>query len=191
MFGWTQRTWYWIGFGAITLLTLLAANIFYWLAWQQTVPGYFYTGINLFAGLDKLVYFSMVEQGLQGHIMMKNLHTVESQLGLFWSPHWWLIGLTARWLSIGTVVAYHVWRLVLTIGLLVALHHFIKHIFLTARQRLVALCFSIFASGFGAYVMVFRPELLSDGVRIFELNRSSFIQPVNPPYSSGATSYCW
>jgi hypothetical protein len=89
-------------FWLIALVFLCATNAFIFFGYSFQSVGRHYTGINIFGAADKLVYYSQIEQGRQGLIMMKNLHTSEMQKGLFFAPHWWLIGQTGRWLNIPT-----------------------------------------------------------------------------------------
>ncbi len=125
---------------------VVIANIFYVTGYRNPIAGRTYTGINIFNYADKLVYQSMVWQGSHGTIMMKNLYTSELQKGLLYSPHWWLIGETARVFGWSIEISMNVWRVLLGLLLVYVIYLWIKRLFIGYKARLLAL---LFVSGAG------------------------------------------
>lgn len=148
-------------FWLIALVFLCATNAFIFFGYSFQSVGRHYTGINIFGAADKLVYYSQIEQGRQGLIMIKNLHTSEPQKGLFFAPHWWLIGQTGRWLNISNDVAYQLYRIILSLIVLALLWYLASKIFNTVWERAGAFSLVLFASGWGWIVGFFQPEVLT------------------------------
>ncbi len=142
---------------------VIAVNLYYLAAYFQTPDGWTFTGVNLFAAADKLIYYSMVEQGAEGIYMMKNLHTSEPQLGLFFSPHWWLIGQTGKLLGIGNIASYHLYRVLLTIAFLLVLYQLLKQLFKDPLERILGVAVVLFAGGWGWILALFNPGILVNG----------------------------
>ena len=158
---------YQISFWVLGLLLLLLANVFYLAAWQKTPPGRHYTGVNLFAAADKLVYYSMIEQGVKGRLMMKNLETAEPQKGLFFSPHWWLIGQTAKLFDLSPVTSYHLYRILGSLAFLLLLYFLLERLFKSAGSKLLASSLVLAAAGWGWWIVLWWPAILVDSAQLF------------------------
>src|SRR3990167_7989515 len=99
----------------LSMIFLLLTNIASLNFKSHEKPGFTYTGANPYAAADKLVYLSMIEQGREGILFMKNLHTVDPQIGLLLSPHWYLIGQFGRLTAMNNLASYQTARILLTI----------------------------------------------------------------------------
>lgn len=141
------------GYIVLAVVLLFVANIFYIVGYLHPVADRTYTGINIFNYADKLVYQSMVWQGSQGVIMMNNLYTSEAQKGLLFSPHWWLIGETARVLGWSIEISMNVWRLLLGLLLICVMYLWIKRLFNGLKARLIAFGFVCGAGTMGWWLL--------------------------------------
>ncbi len=148
-------------FWFIALVFLCVTNAFIFFGYSFGVSHKHYSGINIFGAADKLVYYSQIEQGRQGSIMMKNLHTSEPQKGLFFSPHWWLIGQTAKWLNLSNDIAYQLYRIILTLIMLGLFWYLSGKLFSGFWERVAGWSVVLFASGWGWIVGFFQPEVLT------------------------------
>ena len=130
-------------------LFLLVSNIWYINATFHTIPGYRFTGANPYASADKLVYQSMVEQGREGIIFMRNLHTTEPQKGLLLSPLWFAIGQTAYIVNVSNNAAYQSFRILFTLLFLWMLYQLLTKLFRRSSDRFFSLLVVLFSGGLG------------------------------------------
>ena len=144
----------------LSMIFLLLTNIASLNFKSHEKPGFTYTGANPYAAADKLVYLSMIEQGREGILFMKNLHTVDPQIGLLLSPHWYLIGQTALLLDITNAGAYLLYRLLFAILFLWLLYVFLGKFFESDGQFFSAAGFILFSAGLGWLFVAIHPELL-------------------------------
>jgi len=183
-----ESRWY---VGSI-LLFLLATNAGYLSSWFRTPPSHRYTGIGLESVGDKLVYYSMIEQGREGMLFMKNRHTSEDQRALLFSPHWYLVGMTSQFLGISPVASYHMYRLLFILVFLWLLYLFILKLYATERERHLAYATVLFASGLGWYFLEHHPEIVRPDlhwmytfqqhpVDIYVTEMNTFINTVQSP----------
>lgn len=151
----------------LSIFFIIAVNLYYVAAYSQTPTGRTFTGVNLFAGADKLIYYSMVEQGAEGSYMMKNIHTSEPQLGLFFSPHWWLIGQTGKLFGFGNIASYHLYRVLLTIAFLLVLYQLLKQLFKNPLERALGAAIVLFAGGWGWILSVLNPDIITNSEKAY------------------------
>lgn len=152
----SKKTAIFISIGA---LFLVLTNVIFFRLYLQTPAGHAYTGIGFEAVADKLVYYSMIQQGAHGILFMKNVHTSEPQLGLLFSPHWYLIGMTSSLLHISIPLAYHVYRWLATIGFLMLLYAFVQKLFSKTTDQSIAFAAALFSSGLGWLYFVAHPRI--------------------------------
>lgn len=150
-----------IAYCGLAIGFLFLSNLAYINLALHTKPGSEYTGANPYTAADKLVYMSMVEQGRHGVLFMKNLHTSEPQKGLMVSPHWYVIGSTARLLSISNNASYQAYRILFSVLFLWLLWVFLAHCFVRLRDRIVAAAFVLFSGGLGWVFIIFYPQLIA------------------------------
>ncbi|MBI4090886.1 MAG: hypothetical protein HY422_02580 [Candidatus Komeilibacteria bacterium] len=139
----------WTGYVLLGTIFLLLTNLGYLNFALRATPEYRYTGANQYAPADKLVYMSMIQQGREGILFMKNLHTTDSQRGLLLSPNWFIIGQTARILGVSNNFSYQLYRIVLTLVFLWFLAVVIQKICATSASALTAYAFVLFSGGLG------------------------------------------
>lgn len=145
----------------ISIVFLLLTNLAYLNFAFHATPDYRYTGANPYAAADKLVYKSFVQQGREGSLVMRNQHTIEPQRGLLLSPHWYVIGQTARILNISNNSSYQFYRVLLTALFLWLLYIILHKLFTRDRDRLLAAFVVLFSGGFGWIFFVKNLDILS------------------------------
>lgn len=138
-----------LGFILLSAVFLLLTNIGYLNFALHATPDYRYTGANQYAPADKLVYMSMIQQGREGILFMKNLHTTDPQSGSLFSPHWYIIGQTARLLDVSNNFSYQLYRVLFTIVFLWLLVVLARVLFPDTRAALVGFAFVLFSGGLG------------------------------------------
>ncbi|OGY89408.1 MAG: hypothetical protein A3B30_02035 [Candidatus Komeilibacteria bacterium RIFCSPLOWO2_01_FULL_52_15] len=142
----------------VAALFLILTNVVYLRLYLQTPPGYVYSGVGLEAAADKFVYFSMIEQGKEGKLFMRNTHTLEPQRGLLFSPQWLAVGMTSRFMNINTRLAYHLARIILTVPFLIVMFFFIGKLFTHLHYRVLAAS-TLLLPGTGWLYLLIRPEI--------------------------------
>ena len=155
-----HRDSYPLYFTIVAALFLLVVNLGYLNLALHATPDFVYTGANPYAASDKLVYMSMVQQGREGLLFMKNLHTVEPQIGSMLSPHWFLIGQTANLFSLSNNAAYQIYRVVFIILFLWLLYALLNRLFTTTFDKIFAALFVLFSGGLGWYVFMKNPLIV-------------------------------
>lgn len=140
---------------------LLFTNLVYINYALHSTPDYQYTGANPHAAADKLVYMSMIQQGREGVLFMKNLHTTEPQKGLLLSPHWYVIGQTANLFNVSNNTSYQLYRVLFIISFLILLYIILGKLFKKSAKFNLAAVFVLFTGGVGWFILLRFPELLS------------------------------
>lgn len=141
-FGFSLSTWLIIG------VVMLAVIWPYFWAIINT-QGDYYTDFNIWAGADKPVYLSQIEQARQGHLFFKNLYTAEAQNYVQLSPVWLALGLLGKLTTWSNEAVFHLGRIVAALFFLIVLANFLKNIFTTQRWRDLTLLLVGFSSGLG------------------------------------------
>lgn len=139
---------------------IILTNVVYINYWQRTPTGALYTGANHQAASDKLVYMSLIQQGREGKLWMRNLHTTEPQQGLLFSPHWYIIGQTGKILHISNLASYQLYRLMLTVVFLCLLYLWLKRLFSRGWDIIGASVFVLFSGGLGWVQLLRHPSIL-------------------------------
>lgn len=167
----------------VGFLFLLLTNLAYINFVAHEKPGYKYTGANPYAPADKLVYMSMVEQGREGILFMKNLHTTDPQKGLMLSPHWYLIGQTARLFNLSNNASYQLYRVSFTVLFVWLLYLILQKLFSNHRHRVIAGIFVLFSGGLGWLYVVQNPEVLT----LLSSSQKFFLAPIDLYVTEGNT----
>lgn len=152
------------GFLLLGILFLLLTNLGYLNYALRATPEYRYTGANVYAPADKLVYMSMIQQGREGILFMKNLHTTDPQQGLLLSPHWYIIGQTARILNVSNNFSYQLYRIVLTAVFLWLLAVLVQKLCDTMAAALTAYAFVLFSGGLGWLYVLGHATVIGNGI---------------------------
>ncbi|MCX6785157.1 MAG: hypothetical protein NTV81_04530 [Candidatus Komeilibacteria bacterium] len=115
----------------------------------------YYTGVNIWAGADKPIYLSQIEQARAGHWLLKNLYTAEPQSYVQLSPVWLALGLAGKITTLSNVAIFQLGRILSALLLLIVLANFLKKIFASLFWRNLALLMVCFSSGLG--LLSFQP----------------------------------
>lgn len=105
----------WLVWLALAIVTTLP----YVLATLRTPAEHTFTGV-LGAYDDTFTYFAWIRQGADGHVLLRDLFTSESQPQEFFLPLWSIIGFAARVTGAPVAVIFHVARLLAALLLLMA-----------------------------------------------------------------------
>jgi len=124
----------------------------------------YYNGMHILSPMDAPVYLSYIQQVKQGHILLADLFTTESDMPALFNPFWLAVGLIAKIFNLAAPLAFHLVRIILIPIFLFSLYKFIS-LFLSeyaAKRKMFCLVYSIFATGLGFfYTMFFGLNLLS------------------------------
>ncbi len=162
----------------ISIITLFLVNlpILYFSLFPK--ERYFFLGRNAINSQETYPNISFIEQSKQGKNLLENLYTTEKQTPTLIKPLYWFIGKTAKLVSISSVVAYHVSRIILSIIFFLVLYKFLLKIFPNSRQKLICYTFVLLASGLGVFVHTILPT--SSDLSIPESN--TFLSLADAPH---------
>ncbi|MEK7584018.1 MAG: hypothetical protein AAB490_02135 [Patescibacteria group bacterium] len=178
----TQRDSYPLYFTIVAALFLLVVNLGYLNLALHATPDFVYTGANPYTAADKLVYMSMVQQGREGLLFMKNVHTLDPQIGSMLSPHWFLIGQTANLFGLSNNAAYQIYRVVFIVLFLWLLYALLNKLFTTTFDKIFAALFVLFSGGLGWYVIMEHPivaQTANTAVKFFYLPTDTYVTEGN------------
>jgi hypothetical protein len=144
----------------IIVVFLLLNNLPYLVGAGQTLANknLIYNGAPPLNRADYFVYLSQIELGRQGHLFMKNLYNHESQTAVFLSPQWYIIGQFGKLTNLNNAFSYHIWRLLASLLFITVLWWWLKNIFSTYKQRILALLIVLFSNGLGHSFVYFFPD---------------------------------
>ncbi len=98
---------------------------------------------------DTYTYVSFIEQAKQGRFLFENLFMSEPQQSSLFRPSYIIIGKLAAFFNISSIWAYHLSRLVLTIGFLITLYFFLSLFFEKSFGKILAFLIVLSSSGLG------------------------------------------
>lgn len=148
----------------------------------RTPPGYSYTGANPYTAADKMVYKNMIQQGREGYLFMRNVHTTEPQHGRMLSPLWYAIGQTGYWFNLSNNAAYQVYRVAFTAFFCWLLYLLLARLFQKESERILAGILVFFSGGFGWFYLSTHPWLLQASSQV-----KFFYSPVDLYVTEGTT----
>ncbi len=148
----------------------------------HTPAGYAYTGANPYTAADKMVYKNMIQQGREGILFMRNVHTTDPQHGRMLSPVWYVIGQTGAWFNLTNNAAYQIYRVLFTLIFCWLLYLFLAQLFVHEVERVIAGLFVYFSGGFGWLYLITHPWLLQASSQI-----KFFFSPVDLYVTEGNT----
>ncbi len=144
----TTSEWRWVIIISV-ILALLAFMPFLWVL---------IVGINdsqwRFMGAlhdyqNSAVYLSMMQQGTDGDLLMRYLHTPEAHSGAFLEPLYTLLGQLSRIPTFSPILMFHVARVVASVFMYLAIYQLASHIWTRTRTRRIFFTFVAVASGVG------------------------------------------
>lgn len=136
----------------VIVIAVVFANLPFALAALTAPHGTAYTGISSVAPGDLNVYLSYLEQVRQGHLVLRDLFTAESQVATLINPFWLVLGLIGSLFRLAPLATYLIARLALGLLLLFTLYRFACFFFEDQVRRRAAFLLAAFAGGIGAWV---------------------------------------
>jgi hypothetical protein len=117
----------------------------------------FYGGQHIFNPGDGYVYLSYIEQVKEGKFLLDNLYTNEVENVPLFNPFWLIIGLVARIFNLSSVLALHLFRVILIPIFLWSLYKLISYFLpnYSLKRKKICFLYSIFASGLGGLLALF------------------------------------
>lgn len=136
----------WLIIGVVMLIVIWP----YFLAVLKA-QGDYYTGINIWAGADKPVYLSQIEQARAGHLLFKNLYTVEAQDYAQLAPVWLVLGWLGKLTTLSNVAIFQLGRIFSAFIFLLVIAHFLTKLFQSLKWRNITLLIICLSSGLGIF----------------------------------------
>lgn len=132
------------------IIFLTSASLFY----AEAIAGErYFTGVSVWAGADKSVYLSQIEQARQGRPLFDNLYTAEAQKPRIFSPLWLVLGWLGKLTSISNFWIFHIARILSGIVFLYLFYLFLTRIFEKIKYRQLVFWILGLASGWGIFTV--------------------------------------
>jgi hypothetical protein len=141
----TKKEWYFVIFIAIILIVVTTAPYIY--SYVMTPNNFYYSGTNWTGNGDMYVYYSMIDQAREGHLLFENKFTSEPQNSALFQPLWLVMGVVAGLFHLSNFVIWHLARIFLTVVLMFVGYLFIAYFFPDRLKRGIALVLFAFSSG--------------------------------------------
>lgn len=133
------------------LLAVLFSSAVYIFGYLQKVQGSSYTGIRSMNASDFNVNGAWVKQAQNGNFLFQNPFTSNPQKPFLFRPFYVAISLPFQFLRLNPAVILHIWRIIFSVILLIALFRIIR-IFEEIPSRVtIAFLLIAFTSGFGYF----------------------------------------
>lgn len=138
----------WIITLLIAFMVVSATNIPYIIGCLNSSPEKIYIGSRPNNSRDYPTYLAWIEQGRHG-LLSKILYSSESQNHLFFHPLFFVVGQTAKMAHLSNSEAYHVFRNILSLCLLLSGYRLIAIFIRHPKERMLAFLFFGCAGGIG------------------------------------------
>lgn len=126
----------------------------------MTPTGAFFYGNTIIVPGDYSVYYSYINQGVQGRVMMYDAFTSEAHAATLFQPVWYVVGQAAAVARLDAPTAFALARLLSIPILLITLWWAAGWLWPThQRQRQIGFIFSIITSGLGGVATIIGPQL--------------------------------
>lgn len=141
-------------------VTMFVAALPFIIGQVLTPSGAEFFGNKLIAPADYSIYYSYINQGMQGHLFMYDAFTSEAHAATLFQPLWFFVGLGARLFHLSAPVAFAAARYL-------SIPIFLWTLWWAAgwicpnqpRRRKVGFVMSLVASGFGGIMALIGPRL--------------------------------
>ncbi len=143
----TNRTFFW----TVTALAVVLAALPFLLGSAMAPRGSQFVGSYKIAYGDASVYYSYIEQGRHGHIIMYDAFTSEHYRPTLWQPVWFVVGQMANVFHVTTPVAYFLARVLALPALLGTLWWAARWLWADRLRQRLALVLGTFAGGLGSW----------------------------------------
>lgn len=137
----SQREWHYV---LLVTSILIVITTLPHIINKITTPSnlYYWTGSG-----DLYVYYSMIDQAKEGHLLFENKFTSEPQRPALFHPLWLMMGVVASLFNLSNFAIWHIARVALIILLVLSGYIFIAYLFPDAKKRIIALFLFAFSSG--------------------------------------------
>ena len=158
------------------VITFLFLNNLPYLAgiYRANISDKIFTAAPAYNYDDYFVYLSNIESAAQDNLFSKNYYSHTSELNLFFSPHWFLLGQFSKVANLGTIASYHVFRIIFSLFFIAVLWWWLKKIFDTYKKQLLALAMVLFANGLGVLFLSFWPNSNISPVNLWVAESNTF-----------------
>lgn len=145
----------WKFFFIVLIVTVVIGGLPYAIGRSMTPSGALFYGNKVIAPGDFSIYYSYINQGRQGRVMMYDAFTSEAHAPTLFQPLWFVVGLGARIFHLDAPTAFALARWLATPLLVFILWWTAQWLWPTERRRQrTALLLSLFASGVGGFAAV-------------------------------------
>lgn len=146
----TKREWYFVLGLSLAMIFITTAVLVY--GWLITPDGQVFTGVHFAAPNDWFVYYSHIEQVLQGRILFKNLFASELQLETI-NIFWLSVGGVAKLFNLSPLVVLNLIRILLIPIFYFLAYLFLAFIFSDVNKRKISVLLLSFGSGLGLFLV--------------------------------------
>ncbi|MFA6410028.1 MAG: hypothetical protein WCW26_00420 [Candidatus Buchananbacteria bacterium] len=143
----------------LILVLIVITTLPYFIGYSFAPSNKTYNGLHALIAGDIPVYYSYIDQVKTGQIFLKDLFTSENQdLGTL-NVWWLLVGWLAWIFNLTPLLAFHFSRILMIPIFVFVAYLFLAYFFKSVLERRVALIFTVFSSGLGAYFANFFDQL--------------------------------
>lgn len=155
----SKKEWHFVFL--LTFVAIIITTLPYLYAYISAPKGKIYNGMHMLTPGDIYVYFSYLEQTAQGNYLFKNLFTSEITIPVF-NIFWLAVGLFGKLFNLNHITTFQFARILLIPICIISLYFLISYFFNSKSIRKIALLFTIFSSGFGAWAALLLPAYVKN-----------------------------
>ena len=159
----------------VWLLLAVLTTLPYVVAVLRTPSGSVFSGV-LTAYDDTFTYFAWMRQSADGHLLMCDLYTSESQSREFFLPLWTALGLIARWTGAPIALTFHAARLLAGLLLLIVARAVARSVMKSRTRVRFSLWMFAMSGGLGWLIYA-----LKNGSNLFGVSAASGSVDLNMP----------
>lgn len=143
---------------ALSVLGIVIGSLPYLIGLVMRPTGYSLLGTTPLAAGDVSVYYSYVEQGRQGHWLMRDVFTADQHPATIWQPLWFVVGQLGNIFHLSTPWAYALARVAAAPLLIGAIWWLTGWLWSAWRTRVSTTLLTAIASGFGGALSAWWPQ---------------------------------
>lgn len=151
---WRAKEKWWLLLISIALIIITSIPYFY--LYANTPAGYVYNWATYINPGDNFVYYSYINQAIDGDWLLNNLYTGELTTSTL-RPFWLILGKVGALLSLSVPFVFHFFRLLLIPVLVFFSYLFISYFIKSIKQRLLASALFLLAAGQGWLYILLNP----------------------------------
>ena len=142
----------WVFVGIITAVIIILTTVPYIFGYLMAPSNTVYNGIHALSPGDIPVYYSNINQVIEGDFLVKNLFTAEDQsIGTF-NVWWFLVGLVAKIFGLSVILVFQLSRIFMIPVFIFISYLFVAYFIQSVPQRKISLIFILFSSGAGFWM---------------------------------------